>query len=142
MGSVVFKPGLHRREALSLPTSWLVDLKIPCVFVLVLSPQDGTRTRWSQDVASRSTVSLSTSTRMGKNLWVKTRREAGWGPALRVFACCSCQTEALPTQGRQGPEAYTPPLASCQWMQGVVAKPGLYRLRVGRGQTAHELRWP
>ena len=33
------------REALSLPTSWLVDFTIPRIFVLVLSPQDGTRTR-------------------------------------------------------------------------------------------------
>ena len=35
----------HWPRALSLPTSWLVDFTIPRIFVLVLSPQDGTRTR-------------------------------------------------------------------------------------------------
>ena len=48
---------------------------------------------------------------------------------LHIGACGSCQTGALPAQGRQGP--------SYASRRVVVVKPGLYRHRAGRGRVTH-----
>lgn len=78
-------------------------------------------------------------------MWVTTRREAGWGPACGfVIRCCRCQTGALPTRGRQGPAirgirsndlATRKPLGTSEILLAMELKTGCYSTRLAERAT-------